>query len=169
MSMYPLLVKLLVRLALRKYPARVLGNRLVVQSVYMVRYYLFGGPDHLKPHALFRVYINNFRRSDDDTALHNHPWKWAVAIILINGYIEERLTPAGVIKRKIKPWRPWAPWRVNYISGKIFHRVELVDGQPSWSIFIIPGQSTQEWGFRDRTTGAFRPAKPKGYLDRQGN
>lgn len=151
-----LLVKWLVRIALRKYPARTFGRPGVV--AYMVRYYLRGGPDHLRPRAWWRAYLNNIRRSDSDTALHNHPWKWSISFPLIAGYDEWRLTRAGLVKRRVRPWRPWAPWRVNFIRGSTFHRLETNYGE-AWTLFIVPGQSTQEWGFLDLEKGKFRPGR----------
>ena len=152
-------VRLLVRLALWKYPAQTFGRPGV--AAYMVRHYLLGGPDHLKPRSWWRGYLNNIRRSDSDTALHNHPWRWAISFPLINGYDEERLTPRGVVKRRVKPWRPWAPWRVNFIRGETFHRLETNYGE-AWTLFIVPGRLTQDWGFLDLATGRFRPGRASG-------
>ncbi|MGN6103684.1 MAG: hypothetical protein ACTHU0_01140, partial [Kofleriaceae bacterium] len=38
----------------------------------------------------FRPMLHRFHRPDVDQHLHNHPWKWAVSLILSGSYVEER-------------------------------------------------------------------------------
>jgi hypothetical protein len=84
----------------------------------------------------FNVYLHHFLRSDDDRALHDHPW-WNVSILLRGEYLEHM--PGGVVKRR----RPGVP---VLRSAEAAHRVELIGGYPVWSLFIT-GPRIREWGF----------------------
>ncbi len=90
----------------------------------------------------FNIYLHCFRRSDDDRALHDHPW--VNLSILLRGSYREHL-PGGVVKLR-KPWRPWAFWRLPIRLATAAHRVELIEGQPVWTIFIT-GPKVRVWGF----------------------
>ena len=105
-------------------------------DVYLRRWWIV-------PHnRWFNVYLHNFCRSDDDRALHDHPWV-NVSVVLSGGYNEH--TANRIYLRK--PWRPWAPWRVTIRTARAAHRVELLPGgAPVWTIFIT-GPKTREWGF----------------------
>lgn len=90
----------------------------------------------------FNIYLHNFLRSDDDRALHDHPW--VNCSILLCGSYREHL-PGGAVRLR-KPWRPWAPWRLTLRGATAAHRVELIDGRPVWTLFIT-GPKVREWGF----------------------
>ena len=82
----------------------------------------------------FNIYLHHFKRSDDDRALHDHPW-WNVSILLSGRYIEH--TPDHSYIRE-----------VGEIVGRkatATHRIELIDG-PVWTLFIT-GPKIREWGF----------------------
>lgn len=101
-----------------------------------------------------RIYLHKFLRSDDDRALHDHPWRF-VSIILRGGYIEQTETPEKRMllqcRTSVLDWRsPF--WRrcVAYRSATFRHRVILprvkeVD-VPCWTLFIT-GRIVREWGF----------------------
>ncbi len=82
----------------------------------------------------FNIYLHNICRSDDDRALHDHPW-WNVSILLSGSYVEH--TPAGEVVRRRGAivWRP----------AEAAHRLELRDG-PVWTLFIT-GPRRRHWGF----------------------
>ncbi|WP_211274004.1 hypothetical protein [Neoasaia chiangmaiensis] len=94
----------------------------------------------------FNIYLHHFCRSDDDRALHDHPWWWCSLIISGPGYLEH--TPAGVFWRK--------PWRLRFGRAAALHRVELLESGvrndrgafdiPVWTIFVT-GPRIREWGF----------------------
>jgi hypothetical protein len=101
------------------------------------------------------VFLHRFFRSDGDRELHNHPWKWAVSLVLAGGYREERLEDkygSPIVERVLRPGR------LNFIRGSTFHRVELLDEERgAWSLFIAgprPDAGTT-WGFLDTDTGRF--------------
>lgn len=123
-------------------------------SPYLSRWYLAGDPDDGKRGRAPRrasLFMHCIHRSDDDRALHNHPWAWSVALVLSGGYSEERrVTRSGhhaVVRRRV------GPGTVNVIRGDDFHRVDLLSGT-SWSLFLA-GPKVTAWGFWERETGEF--------------
>lgn len=83
---------------------------------------------------IFNVYLHQIVRSDDDRALHDHPW-WNMSIILRGGYVEH--TPKGQFQRN--------EGAVVFRGGKAAHRLEIT-GSPAWTLFIT-GPRFREWGF----------------------
>jgi hypothetical protein len=131
-------------------------------SPYLSRWYILGRPymadgsspidrfGNPKPEAVFPrglgVYLHRFHRSDDDFALHNHPWAWARALILAGGYSEERReSDHRTVRRHLR-----LPRDVVRIDADDFHRVDLLE-EDSWSLFIA-GPKSSSWGFWDRRT-----------------
>lgn len=89
-----------------------------------------------------RIYLNHFHRSDEDSELHNHPWEWAIAIILKGGYIETRQDNYYVR----------GPGSTVLLTEDTYHRVQLLEDE-SWSIFIAgPNTKTGMWYFLDPYT-----------------
>ena len=124
---------------------------------YLTRYYLFG------KRSEWNVFVHCFHSSDQGDELHNHPWKWAVSLILSGGYSEEfrvseeelfgfggefSRTNFTVFRREKRPGD------LNLITSKSFHRVDLPRGE-AWTLFVV-GPRCQEWGFWDRHTEEFR-------------
>jgi hypothetical protein len=98
-------------------------------NLYLRRWYLI-------PHnRWYNLYLHQFLRSDDDRALHDHPW-WNVSVVLRGAYVE--VTHYG--RRTIWPFRP-----VCRLAAAA-HRVELIARRPVWSLFIT-GPKQREWGF----------------------
>lgn len=95
------------------------------------------------------VWLHKFGQSDDDD-YHNHPWAWAVSIILSVGYIEHRLN----LRTKKETSRVLTPGSINFIRHGDFHRIELIGNQPAWSLFL-PGPRVSEWGFFHMQTGRY--------------
>ncbi|WP_288959798.1 hypothetical protein [uncultured Sulfitobacter sp.] len=108
--------------------------------------------------SFFNVYLHRVHRSDDDRALHDHPWI-NFSIVLDGGYYEEMIREGGI---HTKTW--FAPGSVRFRgSGKIAHRLELPEGinakhdwhgipqefpmeLPATTIFIT-GPVMRRWGF----------------------
>ncbi len=89
--------------------------------------------------------------SDSPTEFHDHPWSWAVSLVLRGGYVEDR-------RRRDEPTiaRRWlSVGRFNWLPPRIFHRVELRDDRPAWTLFVH-GPKIRKWGFLDAVTGNFR-------------
>lgn len=89
---------------------------------------------------LVNVYLHQFLRSDDDRALHDHPWA-NCSILLAGSYVEHRILAGGIHTRTR---RVAGDWTVRP-SGAIAHRIEIEDG-PCWTLFIT-GPVYRRWGF----------------------
>jgi hypothetical protein len=87
---------------------------------------------------LFNIYLHRFNRSDEDRALHDHPWV-SVGWILNRGYNE---LLSGDRQRWRKPGS-WT-WRLPTTA----HRVILsgAEGQSVYTLFLT-GPVVREWGF----------------------
>lgn len=86
------------------------------------------------------LYLHRFLRSDDDRALHDHPWANA-SLILEGSYTEHTIDAGGINRRHVLR----AGDISVRLSGKHAHRVELHDG-PCWTLFFT-GWRYREWGF----------------------
>lgn len=96
---------------------------------------------HLIPkNRFFNVMLHKFLRSDDDRALHCHPWM-NISFLLAGEYTEHTIEAGGVHKHRI--YRA-GQWRFRW-SGKLAHRIDLHDGS-CWTLFIT-GPKYREWGF----------------------
>lgn len=119
----------LIAVADRRPPNFVIGEP---GNPYLLRWYI------LPRNRLFNVYLHCFMRSDDDRALHDHPW-FNLSILLRGAYVEEALRADGGRLRTprsagaIKARSPWAA-----------HRIEV--DAPAWTLFIT-GPKLREWGF----------------------
>jgi hypothetical protein len=110
-----------------RFPRRVIGSEQGLQKAPLLfRYFLIRS-------KYFGVYLHRLCRSDEDRALHDHPWTF-ISIILTAGYIEH--TPDGP-----KPHRPGA---ILYRPAEWQHRLEL--SKPAWTL-VFRFQKTREWGF----------------------
>jgi hypothetical protein len=92
---------------------------------------------HLIPrNPVFNVYLHHFLRSDDDRALHDHPW-WNMSVLLRGSYVE--VMPGN---RRVVRW----PFRPVCRRASSAHRVELIAGRPVWTLFFT-GPRIRAWGF----------------------
>lgn len=82
------------------------------------------------------TYLHRILRSDDDRALHDHPWD-NQSIILKGRYVEH--TPEGEFLREAG--------YVGFRKATDSHRLQLIEGdEPVISLFIT-GPKVREWGF----------------------
>lgn len=95
---------------------------------YMNRWYLLPRNDQ------FNVCLHQFLRSDDDRALHDHPWA-SFSLVLAGIGIEH--VPGGF-------WR-FGPGAVIERMAEYSHRIEVIEG-PIWTLFVT-GPKVREWGF----------------------
>lgn len=96
----------------------------------------------------FNIYLHKFMRSDDDRALHDHPW-WFASLILQGEYLEHR-TDGSIRHRKAGSFA--------LRRADVGHRVELLQEvtnyghftryreAPTWTL-IFTGPKIREWGF----------------------
>lgn len=85
----------------------------------------------------FTLRLHKFHSGDDDRAFHDHPW-WFITVPL-STYIEQ--TPGAAV-HQVKRWRP------HFRPASYRHIVQLVGGQPVWTV-ILTGTKSNEWGFWD--------------------
>jgi hypothetical protein len=88
---------------------------------------------------IFNIYLHEFLRSDDDRALHDHPW-WNVSILLAGEYTEHTIAAGGVNLRKV-----FRAGDIKLRAARAAHRIELHAG-PCWTLFIT-GPRLRDWGF----------------------
>lgn len=100
---------------------------------YLRRWYV------IPRNPVFNVYLHEFRRSDDDRALHDHPWP-SLSVILQGAYTEHRIADGGVHTRAIH-----RAGSLIYRGPRYAHRIELHAG-PCWTLFIT-GPRIRSWGF----------------------
>lgn len=82
------------------------------------------------------VYLHEFLRSDDDRALHDHPWNNRT--LVLSGRYFEHLR-GGAIRERREGWN-------GARRAAAAHRVELVPGERAVTLFTT-GPVIREWGF----------------------
>ncbi len=85
---------------------------------------------------LFNVYLHRFNRSDEDRALHDHPWCSLGWIIGPGGYTDQEAL-------RIR-WRRVGCWTWRWPTTA--HRVVLAGDRPVYTLFFT-GPVVREWGF----------------------
>ncbi len=105
---------------------------------YLERYHLLRLPFGI------HIYLHRFVASDPGRALHNHPWRSALALVLSGKYQETRLS--STVNGQQLNNRVIKAGRLNYISGKIYHRINLPPEGEAWTLFIHTA-SHRSWGF----------------------
>lgn len=88
------------------------------------------------------VFLHRFFGSDEDRALHDHPWT-SISLILQGRYLEHMPGGKSVIR---------SAGDILIRAGEDAHRIELVDDpvtHPTWTLFSTAGKS-REWGFHCR-------------------
>jgi hypothetical protein len=110
-------------------------------SVYMNRWYV------LPRNRWFNIYLHEILRSDDDRALHDHPWVNA-SIVLKGGYWEVMPEHAPSVSWPVPPTRD--VWRgagsVVLRRPTAAHRLVMGSFEPCWSLFVT-GPNVRDWGF----------------------
>jgi hypothetical protein len=127
----------ILRWAQNRAPDFIIGGH---ESPYMRRHWL------LPRNRFFNVYVHQFLRSDDDRALHDHPWLFNASWLLDGQYTEHTIAEGGIEERTERRAGDW-----KFRWGRAPHRVEL-DGIPGiceadcWTVFVT-GPVVREWGF----------------------
>ncbi len=117
---------------------------------YLLRWYVFKT-------ARVSLFLHKFIRSDEDRALHDHPWAFLV-IPVWRGYVEHShscmVNPKGNCPATCSLFRPerqrhlrvYPLLSTRYRPATYCHRVELIEGKPAWSVFFH-FTNEREWGF----------------------
>lgn len=104
----------------------------------------------------FRPMLHRFHRPDADGDLHNHPWTFGLSLVLVGGYLEERLDLARGHGATMQRWVRG----LNLLTWRDFHRVVELLGQNEdgtgevWTLFVT-GERIQDWGFLEVLPGTF--------------
>jgi hypothetical protein len=108
---------------------------------YMLRWWV------IPRNRFFNIYLHRIERSDDDRALHDHPWL-NCSIVLRGGYREVMPEHAPSVSWPVPPqrnvWR--GPGSIVLRRPSAAHRLEVADGRACWSLFIT-GPNVRDWGF----------------------
>jgi len=123
----------LLRIATRRPPDFLVGKP---ADPYLRRWHLLPRNDW------FNIYLHHFLHSDDDRAMHDHPWA-NTSFLITGSYIEH--TPDGTFTRNAGD--------VVERAADALHRLEVIPGQRAISLFMT-GPTVREWGF----------ACPKGWV-----
>ena len=91
----------------------------------------------------FNIYLHEFRRSDDDRALHDHPWWWC-SILLQGWYIEATAPPVGWVLRE--RWQTFLAGSIRIHRPGFAHRLVIEPGTRCITLFFT-GPRLREWGF----------------------
>ncbi len=128
----------LISLGERRAPDFIIGGE---DRPYLLRWWL------LPRNPLFNVYLHHFRRSDDDRALHDHPWAFNLSWLLRGSYIEWVPSKSGPLAPEPRFLKAGT---VKFRWGGAPHRVQLYKTpqgeQPVWTLFIT-GPRVRSWGF----------------------
>ena len=131
------MIKLFQRLAtavMRRPPDFIIGGH---ADPYMLRWWV------IPRNRVFNVYLHEFRRSDDDRALHDHPW-WNCSVLIEGRYIEHTIRNGGIEYLVVR-----RPGSIVFRRARAAHRIALLDGEACRSLFIT-GPRIREWGFHCR-------------------
>lgn len=97
------------------------------------------------PLAGVEVMIHRFVASDPDRGLHDHPWRWAIALLLAGSY-DELIAPRADAPASERFRRRLGRLAVNRLDPRRFHRVLLAPGADAWTLFVT-GPRVKVWGF----------------------
>ena len=100
-----------------------------VDDPYMLRWWL------IPRNEVFNIYYHRVLHSDDDRALHDHPWP--SFSLLVSGILCER-TKDGL--------RVILPGQCVFRTPQMAHRLELIGDEAAETLFIT-GPRVRDWGF----------------------
>ena len=104
----------------------------------------------------FKVFVHRIHSKDHDRDPHNHPWPWAVSLILLGWYDELRCTSrhgglcgiCSTVPTEAQKHMAWTFSRVrwlNFIGPNTYHRI-LEVAPRTWTLFLA-GPRSRTWGF----------------------
>lgn len=134
-------------------------KKIVIGENYLTRWHI------IPRNKRFNIYLHKYTGSDDDRALHDHPWH-SISFLIWGCLLE--VTPdvlfvndgrwLNVTKyKKVKKLLP------KYRSAAYAHRLELTS-KTAWTLFIT-GPRVRSWGFH--CPNGWRPWRE--FTDESGN
>lgn len=107
------------------------------EGVYLYRWWL------IPRNRFLNVYLHLFMRSDEDRALHDHPWPWC-SILLDGEYTEvSRPLPGSPLLQR---WETFRAGSIRFHRATFAHRLVLRPDRKCWTLFIT-GPRIRNWGF----------------------
>ena len=117
------------------------------ENPYLIRWFM------IPRNRLFNIYFHKFCRSDDDRALHDHPWA-SCSIILKGAYIEVTKSKSPL---KHYDYARKKSGAISFRRASKAHCIKLFNRQlsncgeleipiPVWTLFLT-GPKVREWGF----------------------
>lgn len=142
------------RLVCRRMPDFIIGG---AHAPYLLRWFV------IPRNPVFNIYVHEFRRSDDDRALHDHPWI-NLSILVAGEYTEHTIRAGGIHVRRVR-----REGDLVLRGPRHAHRIELHEG-PCLTLFIT-GPRLRAWGFHCPAAGwihwkAFTRSDDKGAIGR---
>lgn len=118
---------------MRRSPDFVIGD---IADPYLIRWWV------IPRNRWFNVYLHEIRRSDDDRALHDHPW-FNCSIILSGYYYEHTIRKGGIEDRVLR-----AAGDVKFRLPGAAHRLEVPPAISGSTVSLfITGPIVRHWGF----------------------
>lgn len=106
---------------------------------YLMRWYI------LPRNPVFNVYLHWFLRSDDDRALHDHPWV-NLSILLDGEYTEHTIAAGGIHRHTVR-----RAGDLVLRGPRAAHRIELHAGV--CTTLFVTGPRLRQWGFHCQERG----------------
>lgn len=119
------------RLMARRKPDLIIGEH---QRPYLLRWWV------IPRNPIFNIYLHDIRRSDDDRALHDHPWL-NLSILIAGRYIEHTIDAGGIERRVVR-----RAGSIKFRLARDAHRLEVEPGHRAISLFVT-GPRWRQWGF----------------------
>lgn len=113
------------------------------ENPYLLRWYIFRNP-------FFCVYHHLIVRSDDDRALHDHPWVSASCVLKGNMYEVLKHSYTDRDLHLGPEHRDLHEGTVALRTAKSAHRLVLYNGQSCFTLFVT-GPRIRQWGFYCRS------------------
>jgi hypothetical protein len=119
------------RLRERRLPDYVIGG---LANPYMLRWWV------IPRNRWLNIYLHEVIRSDDDRALHDHPWA-NLSILVEGSYVEHRIAAGGIRHLALR-----TAGDVKLRAPSAAHRLEVIPGTRAVSLFLT-GPVVRHWGF----------------------
>lgn len=117
---------------MQRKPSIIIGGD---EDPYMLRWYC------IPRNRALNIYLHKIVRSDDDRALHDHPWP-SLSLTLSGGVTEQYWD----VKRARERTRMFWFGDLIYRSASFRHRLIVDSKQPTITLFIT-GPRIRSWGF----------------------
>lgn len=127
-----MLIRAARRVMERRPPDFVIGR---ADDVYLRRWWV------IPRNPVCNIYLHDICHSDDDRALHDHPWA-NCTIVLLGMYVEHTIQAGGVHRRVLRRGGD-----IVLRRAKAAHRLETLPGSEGALTLFLTGPRLRRWGF----------------------